>query len=344
MDTFDYHFYNNLKYSNKIMKNENKSHVERNSINHNLVNYKTNNTSFLTLFNTVLIILYYLILGYFIYAFLMNTKTVLPINKIIIGLLLLYPFIIQPIQQLLYGVYRSTIEYLFNKNITESFVENLESISEENKQYLSEKELNEVTNFNQEYKNYIQTIQNSIKEQTAQEINGTLDNIDEWISANQPKLPIQYSNAEKKRIADRAGVSPKIIDDLLNEFNKDSDPDNQQTLQEQFDSWPSEKQQNFKDLIAPKQIEDLIAIIRTDAATKQNEFVQQYKNTSKTNNQTLNTLNNAATFIKNNKNEMEFTDTSIRYENKEDQDYIMYSNLLLAGLSTTILYFIFTEL
>ena len=70
MKAFDYHFYNNLKYSNKIMQNENKSHKERNSINHNLVNYKTNNTSSLTIFNTVLIILYYLVLGYFIYVFL----------------------------------------------------------------------------------------------------------------------------------------------------------------------------------------------------------------------------------------------------------------------------------
>ena len=147
MKAFDYHFYNNLKYSNKIMKNENKSHAERNSINHNLVNYKTNNTSSLTIFNTVLTILYYLLLGYFIYAFLMNTKSVLPINKIIIGLLLLYPFIIQPIQQVLYGIYRSLIEYLFNKNLTETFVENNQTMSEEDKQYLSEKELNEVTNF-----------------------------------------------------------------------------------------------------------------------------------------------------------------------------------------------------
>ena len=155
MKAFDYHFYNNLKYSNKIIQNENKSHKERNSINHNLVNYKTNNTSSLTIFNTVLIILYYLVLGYFIYVFLMNTKTVLPINKVIIGLLLLYPFIIQPIQQLLYGVYRSTIEYLFNTNMSESFVE---SMSEEDKQYLSQQQLDEINQFNQEYKDYIQTI------------------------------------------------------------------------------------------------------------------------------------------------------------------------------------------
>ena len=72
MKAFDYHFYNNLKNSNKIIQNENKSHKERNSINHNLVNYKTNNTSSLTIFNTVLIILYYLVLGYFIYVFLMK--------------------------------------------------------------------------------------------------------------------------------------------------------------------------------------------------------------------------------------------------------------------------------
>jgi len=313
------------------MNNENKSHVERNSINHNLVNYKTNNTSFLTLFNTVLIILYYLILGYFIYAFLMNTKTVLPINKIIIGLLLLYPFIIQPFQRLLYGVYRSTIEYLFNKNMTESFVENNQSMSEEDKQYLSEKELNEVTNFNQEYSNYIKTIQDSISAEIGQEINGNLDNLGAWIDAHQPTLPIQYSNADKQRVADRAGVSQDTVDQVIDFIN------NQDTL-------TSDDITKLEELIAPKQLEEVIAIIRADAATKQNEFVQQYRNTSKTNNQTLDTLNNTATFIKNNKNEIEFTDTSIRYENKEDRDYIMYSNLLLAGLSTTVLYFIFTEL
>ena len=331
MDTFDNHFYNNLKYSNKIMNNENKSHVERNSINHNLVNYKTNNTSFLTLFNTVLIILYYLILGYFIYAFLMNTKTVLPINKIIIGLLLLYPFIIQPIQRLLYGVYRSTIEYLFNKNMTESFVANLESMSEGDKQYLSENELNEVTNFNQEYSNYIDTIKNSIQEQTAQEINGNLDNLDAWIAAHQPTLPIQYSNAEKQRVADRAGVSQDIVDQSIDLINNNPN----KTISEIVDSLSEEDKQKF---------EEVIAIINADAATKQNPFVQQYKNTNTTNHQTLDTLKNTATFIKNNKNEIEFTDTSIRYENKENQDYIMYSNLLLASLSTTVLYFIFTEL
>jgi len=331
MDTFDYHFYNNLKYSNKIMNNENKSHVERNSINHNLVNYKTNNTSFLTLFNTVLIILYYLILGYFIYAFLMNTKTVLPINKIIIGLLLLYPFIIQPFQRLLYGVYRSTIEYLFNKNMTESFVENIQSMSEGDKQYLSENELNEVTNFNQEYSNYIKTIQDSISAEIGQEINGNLDNLGAWIDAHQPTLPIQYSNADKQRVADRAGVSQDTFDQIINFIN------NPETFT------PDEKKK-LEDAVAPKKFEEVLAIVLADAATKQNEFVQQYRNTSKTNNQTLDTLNNTATFIKNNKNEIEFTDTSIRYENKEDRDYIMYSNLLLAGLSTTVLYFIFTEL
>ena len=66
--------------------------------------------------------------------------------------------------------------------------------------------------------------------------------------------------------------------------------------------------------------------------------------TNTNNNKMLNEIHNNANFIQNNKHEINFTNGSIRQENKEHENYIMYSNLLLAGLSTTILYFIFTEL
>ena len=333
MKAFDYHFYNNLKYSNKIMQNENKSHKERNSINHNLVNYKTNNTSSLTIFNTVLIILYYLVLGYFIYVFLMNTKTVLPINKVIIGLLLLYPFIIQPIQQLLYGVYRSTIEYLFNTNMSESFVE---SMSQEDKQYLSEQELEDVTRFNQEYKDYIQTIKDTIQEQTAQELQVSFD---EWIAANkiitQMSTIINFSNEELEQISQQTDVSQTLLNEFIDDINKNIDEENPKSLQEMFDSLSPEKQDKYKDL------KDNLGVINSVNANKNNDYIQKFVATNNNNNKML---DNNATFIQNNKDEINFTNGSIRQENKEHENYIMYSNLLLAGLSTTILYFIFTEL
>jgi len=339
MKAFDYHFYNNLKYSNKIMQNENKSHKERNSINHNLVNYKTNSTSSLTIFNTVLIILYYLVLGYFIYAFLMNTKNVLPINKVIIGLLLLYPFIIQPIQQLLYGIYRSTIEYLFNTNISESFVENLESMSEEDKQYLSEQELEDVIRFNQEYKDYIQTIKDTIQDQTAQELQG---NFDDWIAANKIKTQlstkIDYSDEELEQISKQIDVSQTLLNEFIDEINKNIDEENPKSLQELFDSLSPKKQEEYKEL------KDKLSVIGGVNSNKENDFIQNYLATNNINNKMLDEIHNNATFIKNNKDEIEFTDNSIRREKKDEDNYIMYSNLLLAGLSTTILYFIFTEL
>jgi len=336
MKAFDYHFYNNLKYSNKIMQNENKSHKERNSINHNLVNYKTNNTSSLTIFNTVLIILYYLVLGYFIYVFLMNTKTVLPINKVIIGLLLLYPFIIQPIQQLLYGVYRSTIEYLFNTNMSESFVE---SMSQEDKQYLSEQELEDVTRFNQEYKDYIQTIKDTIQEQTAQELQVSFD---EWIAANkiitQMSTIINFSNEELEQISQQTDVSQTLLNEFIDDINKNIDEENPKSLQEMFDSLSPEKQDKYKDL------KDNLGVINSVNANKNNDYIQKFVATNNNNNKMLDEIHNNATFIQNNKDEINFTNGSIRQENKEHENYIMYSNLLLAGLSTTILYFIFTEL
>jgi hypothetical protein len=336
MKAFDYHFYNNLKYSNKIMQNENKSHKERNSINHNLVNYKTNNTSSLTIFNTVLIILYYLVLGYFIYVFLMNTKTVLPINKVIIGLLLLYPFIIQPIQQLLYGVYRSTIEYLFTTNMSESFVE---SISEEDKQYLSEQELKDVNRFNQEYKDYIQTIKDTIQEQTAQELQVSFD---EWIAANkiitQVSTIINFSNEELEQISQQTDVSQPLLNEFIDDINKNIDEKNPKSLQEMFDSLPPEKQEKYKDL------KDNLGVVTSVNANKSNDFIQKFVATNNNNNKMLDEIHNNATFIQNNKDEISFTNGSIRQEKKEEENYVMYSNLLLAGLSTTILYFIFTEL
>jgi len=336
MKAFDYHFYNNLKYSNKIMQNENKSHKERNSINHNLVNYKTNNTSSLTIFNTVLIILYYLVLGYFIYVFLMNTKTVLPINKVIIGLLLLYPFIIQPIQQLLYGVYRSTIEYLFTTNMSESFVE---SIPEEHKQYLSEQELDDVTRFNQEYKDYIQTIKDTIQEQTAQELQVSFD---DWIAANkiitQVSRIINFSNEELEQISQQTDVSQSLLNEFIDDINKNIDEKNPKSLQEMFDSLPPEKQEKYKDL------KDNLGVVTSVNANKSNDFIQKFVATNNNNNKMLDEIHNNATFIQNNKDEISFTNGSIRQENKEEENYVMYSNLLLAGLSTTILYFIFTEL
>jgi hypothetical protein len=336
MKAFDYHFYNNLKYSNKIMQNENKSHKERNSINHNLVNYKTNNTSSLTIFNTVLIILYYLVLGYFIYVFLMNTKTVLPINKVIIGLLLLYPFIIQPIQQLLYGVYRSTIEYLFNTNMSESFVE---SMSEEDKQYLSEQELEDVTRFNQEYKDYIQTVKDTIQEQTAQELQVSFD---EWIAANkiitQVSTIINFSNEELEQISQQTDVSQTLLNEFIDDINKNIDEENPKSLQEMFDSLSPEKQEKYKDL------KENLGVINSVNANKQNDYIQKFVATNNNNNKMLDEIHNNATFIQNNKDEINFTNGSIRQENKEQENYIMYSNLLLAGLSTTVLFFIFTEL
>tara|TARA_B100000902_G_scaffold398780_1_gene466858 strand:+ start:2125 stop:3135 length:1011 start_codon:yes stop_codon:yes gene_type:complete len=336
MKAFDYHFYNNLKYSNKIMQNENKSHKERNSINHNLVNYKTNNTSSLTIFNTVLIILYYLVLGYFIYVFLMNTKTVLPINKVIIGLLLLYPFIIQPIQQLLYGVYRSTIEYLFNTNMSESFVE---SMSQKDKQYLSEQELEDVNRFNQEYKDYIQTIKDTIQEQTAQELQVSFD---EWIAANkintEVSTPINFSDEELEQISQEIGVSQNLLDEFFDDINNNIDEQNPVSLEEMFDSLSPEQQEKYKDL------KDDLGVINGVNSNKKNDFIQKFMVTNTNNNKMLNEIHNNATFIQNNKDEINFTNGSIRQENKEHENYIMYSNLLLAGLSTTILYFIFTEL
>ena len=336
MKAFDYHFYNNLKYSNKIMQNENKSHKERNSINHNLVNYKTNNTSSLTIFNTVLIILYYLVLGYFIYVFLMNTKTVLPINKVIIGLLLLYPFIIQPIQQLLYGVYRSTIEYLFNTNMSESFVE---SMSQKDKQYLSEQELDDVNRFNQEYKDYIQTIKDTIQEQTAQELQVSFD---EWIAANkintEVSTPINFSDEELEQISQEIGVSQNLLDEFFDDINNNIDEQNPVSLEEMFDSLSPEQQEKYKDL------KDDLGVINGVNSNKKNDFIQKFMVTNTNNNKMLNEIHNNATFIQNNKDEINFTNGSIRQENKEHENYIMYSNLLLAGLSTTILYFIFTEL
>ena len=336
MKAFDYHFYNNLKYSNKIMQNENKSHKERNSINHNLVNYKTNNTSSLTIFNTVLIILYYLVLGYFIYVFFMNTKTVLPINKVIIGLLLLYPFIIQPIQQLLYGVYRSTIEYLFTTNMSESFVE---SIPEEHTQHLSEQELDDVTRFNQEYKDYIQTIKDTIQEQTAQELQVSFD---DWIAANkiitQVSTIINFSNEELEQISQQTDVSQSLLNEFIDDINKNIDEKNPKSLQEMFDSLPPEKQEKYKDL------KDNLGVVNSVNANKSNDFIQKFVATNNNNNKMLDEIHNNATFIQNNKDEISFTNGSIRQENKEEENYVMYSNLLLAGLSTTILYFIFTEL
>lgn len=336
MKAFDYHFYNNLKYSNKIMQNENKSHKERNSINHNLVNYKTNNTSSLTIFNTVLIILYYLVLGYFIYVFLMNTKTVLPINKVIIGLLLLYPFIIQPIQQLLYGVYRSTIEYLFNTNMSESFVE---SMSQEDKQYLSEQELEDVTRFNQEYEDYIQTVKDTIQEQTAQELQVSFD---EWIAANkiitQVSTIINFSNEELEQISQQTDVSQTLLNEFIDDINKNIDEENPKSLQEMFDSLSPEKQEKYKDL------KDNLGVINSVNANKNNDYIQKFVATNNNNNKMLDEIHNNATFIQNNKDEINFTNGSIRQENKEHENYIMYSNLLLAGLSTTVLFFIFTEL
>jgi hypothetical protein len=336
MKAFDYHFYNNLKYSNKIMQNENKSHKERNSINHNLVNYKTNNTSSLTIFNTVLIILYYLVLGYFIYVFLMNTKTVLPINKVIIGLLLLYPFIIQPIQQLLYGVYRSTIEYLFNTNMSESFVE---SMSQKDKQYLSEQELEDVNRFNQEYKDYIQTIKDTIQEQTAQELQVSFD---EWIAANkiitQVSTIINFSNEELEQISQQTDVSQTLLNEFIDDINKNIDEENPKSLQEMFDSLSPEKQEKYKDL------KENLGVINSVNANKQNDYIQKFVATNNNNNKMLDEIHNNATFIQNNKDEINFTNGSIRQENKEQENYIMYSNLLLAGLSTTVLFFIFTEL
>lgn len=336
MKAFDYHFYNNLKYSNKIMQNENKSHKERNSINHNLVNYKTNNTSSLTIFNTVLIILYYLVLGYFIYVFLMNTKTVLPINKVIIGLLLLYPFIIQPIQQLLYGVYRSTIEYLFNTNMSESFVE---SMSQKDKQYLSEQELDDVNRFNQEYKDYIQTIKDNIQEQTAQELQVSFD---EWIAANkintEVSTPINFSDEELEQISQEIGVSQNLLDEFFDDINNNIDEQNPVSLEEMFDSLSPEKQEKYKDL------KDDLDVINGVNSNKNNDFIQKFMVTNTNNNKMLDEIHNNANFIQNNKDEINFTNGSIRQENKEHENYIMYSNLLLAGLSTTILYFIFTEL
>lgn len=336
MKAFDYHFYNNLKYSNKIMQNENKSHKERNSINHNLVNYKTNNTSSLTIFNTVLIILYYLVLGYFIYVFLMNTKTVLPINKVIIGLLLLYPFIIQPIQQLLYGVYRSTIEYLFNTNMSESFVE---SMSQKDKQYLSEQELDDVNRFNQEYKDYIQTIKDTIQEQTAQELQVSFD---EWIAANkintEVSTPINFSDEELEQISQEIGVSQNLLDEFFDDINNNIDEQNPVSLEEMFDSLSPEQQEKYKDL------KDDLGVINGVNSNKNNDFIQKFMVTNTNNNKMLDEIHNNANFIQNNKDEINFTNGSIRQENKEHENYIMYSNLLLAGLSTTILYFIFTEL
>ena len=336
MKAFDYHFYNNLKYSNKIMQNENKSHKERNSINHNLVNYKTNNTSSLTIFNTVLIILYYLVLGYFIYVFLMNTKTVLPINKVIIGLLLLYPFIIQPIQQLLYGVYRSTIEYLFNTNMSESFVE---SMSQKDKQYLSEQELEDVNRFNQEYKDYIQTIKDTIQEQTAQELQVSFD---EWIAANkintEVSTPINFSDEELEQISQEIGVSQNLLDEFFDDINNNIDEQNPVSLEEMFDSLSPEQQEKYKDL------KDDLGVINGVNSNKNNDFIQKFMVTNNNNNKMLDEIHNNANFIQNNKDEINFTNGSIRQENKEHENYIMYSNLLLAGLSTTILYFIFTEL
>lgn len=336
MKAFDYHFYNNLKYSNKIIQNENKSHKERNSINHNLVNYKTNNTSSLTIFNTVLIILYYLVLGYFIYVFFMNTKTVLPINKVIIGLLLLYPFIIQPIQQLLYGVYRSTIEYLFTTNMSESFVE---SMSEEDKQYLSQQQLDDVTRFNQEYKDYIQTIKDTIQEQTAQELQVSFD---DWIAANkiitQVSTIINFSNEELEQISQQTDVSQSLLNEFIDDINKNIDEKNPKSLQEMFDSLPPEKQEKYKDL------KDNLGVVTSVNANKSNDFIQKFVATNNNNNKMLDEIHNNATFIQNNKDEISFTNGSIRQENKEEENYVMYSNLLLAGLSTTILYFIFTEL
>jgi hypothetical protein len=336
MKAFDYHFYNNLKYSNKIMQNENKSHKERNSINHNLVNYKTNNTSSLTIFNTVLIILYYLVLGYFIYVFLMNTKTVLPINKVIIGLLLLYPFIIQPIQQLLYGVYRSTIEYLFNTNMSESFVE---SMSQKDKQYLSEQELDDVNRFNQEYKDYIQTIKDTIQEQTAQELQVSFD---EWIAANkintEVSTPINFSDEELEQISQEIGVSQNLLDEFFDDINNNIDEQNPVSLEEMFDSLSPEQQEKYKDL------KDDLGVINGVNSNKKNDFIQKFMVTNTNNNKMLDEIHNNANFIQNNKDEINFTNGSIRQENKEHENYIMYSNLLLAGLSTTILYFIFTEL
>ena len=334
MKTFDYHFYNNLKYSNKIMQNENKSHKEGNSINHNLVNYKTNNTSSLTIFNTVLIIVYYLVLGYFIYAFLMNTKTVLPINKVIIGLLLLYPFIIQPIQQLLYGIYRSTIEYLFNTDTSETFVE---SMTEEDKKYLSEQELNEINRFNQEYKDYIGSLKVSIIEHTYQEVG---DNLQEWLDQNKKEIiqPIIFSNEDFTLISENSGISSDLLKDFINDINNNIDENNPQSLKELFGSLTPEQQEQYKD------IKDVIPTIIGVNTSNENEFIKNYLDKNKNNNIILDEIRNKNTFIKNNKNEIEFADSSIRKENKEHENYIMYSNLLLAGLSTTILYFIFTEL
>ena len=334
MKTFDYHFYNNLKYSNKIMQNENKSHKERNSINHNLVNYKTNNTSSLTIFNTILIIVYYLVLGYFIYAFLMNTKTVLPINKVIIGLLLLYPFIIQPIQQLLYGIYRSTIEYLFNTDTSETFVE---SMTEEDKKYLSEQELDEINRFNQEYKDYIGLLKDSIIEHTYQE---TGDNLQEWLDQNKREIikPIIFSNEDFTLISENSGISSDLLKDFINDINNNIDENNPQSLKELFDSLTPEQQEQYKD------IKDVIPTIIGVNTSNENEFIKNYLDKNKNNNIILDEIRNKNIFIKNNKNEIEFADSSIRKENKEHENYIMYSNLLLAGLSTTILYFIFTEL
>ena len=114
-----------------------------------------------------------------------------------------------------------TIEYLFNKNITESFVENLESMSEEDKQYLSEQELEDVIRFNQEYKDYIQTIKDTIQDQTAQELQG---NFDDWIAANKIKTQlstkIDYSDEELEQISKQIDVSQTLLNEFIDEIIK----------------------------------------------------------------------------------------------------------------------------
>jgi hypothetical protein len=212
-------------------------------------------------------------------------------------------------------------------------------MSQKDKQYLSEQELDDVNRFNQEYKDYIQTIKDTIQEQTAQELQVSFD---EWIAANkintEVSTPINFSDEELEQISQEIGVSQNLLDEFFDDINNNIDEQNPVSLEEMFDSLSPEKQEKYKDL------KDDLGVINGVNSNKKNDFIQKFMVTNTNNNKMLNEIHNNANFIQNNKHEINFTNGSIRQENKEHENYIMYSNLLLAGLSTTILYFIFTEL
>jgi hypothetical protein len=109
---FNLQFYNNIKQTNKIVENENKNFDEINSINNSLANYTRDDIQTYQILNSVLFIIYYCFLAILIYFVVVDKKKFNFIHHFFILFLLLYPFVIQPLQILLYSVFVYIKDYI----------------------------------------------------------------------------------------------------------------------------------------------------------------------------------------------------------------------------------------